>query len=171
MSSFKSGSGTWILCLGSDGSSGLGPLGIRLVCVLCDGFEASGVAGAGSITGSANSFCCLLSSETCRSDFGLHSCHSSFSTFNSSRRLSSRSSSFSFLRSPTSSAGAAAAITRPATPSGGQDNLPRQHSLRRSASNVLSQSGTQPPRDPELCACNRTQNLREPAAVNLNAYF
>src|ERR1035438_6498164 len=89
MSSFKSGSGTWILCLGSDGSSGLGPLGIRLVCVLCDGFEASGVAGAGSITGSANSFCCLLSSETCRSDFGLHSCHSSFSTFNSSRQIGS----------------------------------------------------------------------------------
>ena len=45
-----------------------------------------------------------------------------------------------------------------------------QHYVRHSVANASSQSVAQPPRDPGLCACNRTQNLRESAAVNLNAY-
>ena len=45
-----------------------------------------------------------------------------------------------------------------------------QHYVRHSVANASSQSVAQPPRDPELCGCNRTRNLRESAAVNLNAY-
>lgn len=44
------------------GSSGLGPLGFRLVCALRGGFGVAGTTGAGSSFGSANSFCCPLSS-------------------------------------------------------------------------------------------------------------
>lgn len=45
-----------------------------------------------------------------------------------------------------------------------------KHYVRHSVANASSQSVAQPPRDPEPCASNRTQNLRESAAVNLNAY-
>jgi len=50
---------------------------------------------------------------------------------------------------------------------GPQNNVPRQHSLRHSASNVPSQSVVQPPTDPRLCACYPLPNATRISRLKL----